>query len=102
MKLRDWLAGALLGSAAGTLVLGVGGRVAMRGIALLGGQPGTVSLEGTVTVVLLGTLCGAVGALVCVGLQVLLRRRRLLAGGLFWIFLLLVSLRGLRPVDLRR
>lgn len=102
MSPRDWIAGELLGAALGTVVLGVGSRVAMRGIALLAGQPARFSLGGTTTVVLLGTLCGVVGAFVFIGLQVLLRRRPLVRATLFWSFLLLVTLRGLRPIDPRR
>lgn len=102
MSPRDWIAGGLLGAVVGTVVLGVGSRVAMRGLALLAGQPARFSLGGTTTVVLLGTLCGVVGAFGFVGLQLLLRRRPLVRATLFWTFLLLVTLRGLRPVDARR
>lgn len=98
----DWLAAALLGAAVGTLILGVGGRVAMRGIALLAGQSPGFSLGGTATVIFLGTVAGLVGALGFVGLRFLVRRRHFLRGAVFWAFLVLVTLRGLRPIDARR
>lgn len=99
---KRWLAGAGFGVALGTLVLGVGGRFAMRAIALLEGQTVGFSIGGTTTVVLLGALSGLVGALVLVGLQLILRKRRFLRGALFWAFLILITLRGLRPLDVHR
>lgn len=99
---RDWLAGAGLGAAIGTLVLGIGGRLAMRGIAHVAGQPPSFSFGGTVTVVLLGLVSGLVGALVFVALWFLLPRWRLLRATLFWAFLALMTLRGLLPLDAPR
>lgn len=99
---KEWLAGAAVGAAVGTLVLGVGGRLVMRGIALLNDQPPGFSLGGTTTVVFLGTVSGLVGGLVFVGMRLLLRTRRFLHASLFWIFLVLTALRGLRPIDAQR
>jgi len=99
---RDWLAGAGLGAAIGMLVLGMGGRLAMRGIAHVVGQPPSFSLGGTVTVVLLGLVSGLVGGLVFVGLWFLLPRWRVLRATLFWAFLTLMTLRGLLPLDTPR
>lgn len=99
---NDWVAGAVLGAGLGTVVLGVGGRVAMRAIALLQGQPPGFSLGGTATVIFLGGVSGLVGALVFVGLLLLVRRWRLLRASLFWSFLVLVTLYGLRPLDVHR
>ena len=99
---RDSVAGALLGAAVGTVVLGVGGRIAMRGIALLAGQPPGFSLGGSATVVFLGTLWGTGGGLAFVGLRRLFRRRRHVGGALFWAILVLITLHGLRPVNAQR
>lgn len=99
---RDWLIGILPGSGIGAVVLGIGGRVAMRGIALLSGAASGFSFGGTATVILLGALSGLAGAIVFVGLCWLLPRQRVARVLLFWLFLVLVTLRGLRPVDLQR
>jgi hypothetical protein len=102
LRLRDWLAGAALGLLFGTVVLGAGGRLAMSGIALVQGQAPRYSIGGTATVVFLGAVSGLAGAVVLLLLRLLLRRRPIVRGGLFWIFLTLVTLRGLRPVDAQR
>lgn len=74
----------------------------MRGIALLSGQPPGFSLGGTATVIFLGTLYGFVGGLVFVGLRFLVRTRRFLRAAVFWALLVLVTLRGLRPINADR
>ena len=51
---KRWLAGPAVGPVIGLLVLGIGGRVAMRGVALLGGVPGASTVEGAITVLLTG------------------------------------------------
>ena len=89
----------MLGIALGTVVLGIGSRIAMRGIIVLaGGSPG-FSIGGTATVIFLGTIAGLAGALVLVGLRWILATRPVLRGAAFWLFLLLITLRGLQPVD---
>jgi hypothetical protein len=94
--------GLIAGISIGTIVLGVGSRIAMRGIVLLsGGTPG-FSIGGSATVILLGALSGLAGAAVFGGLRVALPRKPILRSVLFWAFLILVALRGLRPVDLQR
>ena len=52
------LIGILAGLMAGTLVLGIGGRLLMRAMAILGGRSGGFSWDGSLEVVLLGTLIG--------------------------------------------
>ena len=99
---QDWLVAVLLGVAGGTFILGVGGRVAMRGIAVMSGGTGAFSWGGTMTVVLLGALSGLVGALVLMGVRSLLPRRAALRGIIYWAFLILVALRGLNPLDPQR
>lgn len=92
----------LLGVASGALILGIGGRIAMRGIAVMsGGMPG-FSWGGTMTVILLGALSGLAGAVVLMGVRAMLPRRPALRGTIYWAFLILVALRGLNPVDPQR
>ena len=96
---HSWLAAPLLGAAIGTPVLGVGGRLAMRAIALASGAPGAFTLEGTMTVVLLGAVSGAAGGLMYAVAQRVLPRVGWARLTLFFTMLVLVTLRGLRPVD---
>lgn len=63
VQLRSLLRPALVGTAAGILVLGVGGRVAMRVIALGGGAEPVFSIGGSVEVLAAGAWRGAVGGL---------------------------------------
>src|SRR5688572_13235226 len=58
MNVRQWLQGPLLGAAIGLPILGGGGRLAMRGIAVFTGAPGAFTAEGTLTVLLLGAASG--------------------------------------------
>lgn len=99
---QDWLFASLLGIATGALILGIGGRIAMRGIVLMsGGAPG-FSWGGTLTVVLLGALSGLAGALVLTGVRALIPRRAWLRGSIYWAFLILAAMRGLNPIDPQR
>jgi hypothetical protein len=86
----------------GAVVLGMGGRIAMRGIAVLSGAPPSFSIGGSVTVVVLGAGCGLVGALILIALRRFLAGRWLLQTMLFYALLVLITLRGLRPVDSQR
>jgi len=56
----------LVAAAIGAIVLGVGGRVLMRIIALATGSGGAFSLEGTLGVLAAGFLYGALGGLILV------------------------------------
>lgn len=62
--LRRALAGIAGGVLAGALILGVGGRLVMRGIALMAGGPPSFELAGSLEVVALGALIGAQAGLV--------------------------------------
>lgn len=66
----------LVASVVGAVVLGVGGRVLMRIIALANGGAGGFSIAGSLEVVAAGALFGAIGGL----LLVLLDRARLHRG----------------------
>lgn len=106
MDLRDWARtlgyDVAIGTGIGLIVLGVGGRVAMRLIALASGTPPGWTLGGTSTVVFLGAVSGAGGALL---LAVSHAAAGWIARGagaaawtrhtLFATLLLLVTLRGL-------
>ncbi len=61
---RDWLRYSLIGAGVGAVVLGIGGRLAMRGIAVLSGAPPQTIL--------------------------------------FYAIIVLITLRGLKPVDAQR
>ena len=65
----------ILGATLGAIVLGIVGRVAMVGVALITENDVNLSLKGVLVVILLGTLLGAVGGLV------LLPLRKMLLGG---------------------
>jgi len=99
---RRWLAGPLVAAAIGLLVLGAGGRVAMRGIALLDGAPGAFTVEGTITVLLLGAASGALGGAIRALLDLGGRLPPAVRTALFALACLLLTLRGLRPLDANR
>ena len=89
----------LWGMGLGALILGVGGRISMRLIAEATTGTGSFSLGGTMTVVFLGVVSGALGALILLAARALLRRWSPAPTILYWTALLAISLRGLRPVD---
>jgi uncharacterized BrkB/YihY/UPF0761 family membrane protein len=96
---EPWLFGLLLGAGVGLVVLGVGGRIAMRAIALGSNTPPAFSIGGTVTVVFLGALSGVGGGLLYALLHRVVPRPRLVRSALFAIALVLLTLRGLRPIQ---
>ena len=99
---RDRLRDVAVGAGVGALVLGIGGRAAMRGIAILSGAPPSFSWGGSLRVVLLGSLAGLVGGLILLGLRTFLRNRWLIQTLLFYAIIVLITLRGLRPIDSQR
>jgi hypothetical protein len=99
VAVEPWLFGVLLGTGVGLLVLGIGGRIAMRAIALANNTPPGFSVGGTSTVVFLGAASGLAGGLVYSLLHTLLPRRRLTRAALFALALVLLTLRGLRPIQ---
>jgi len=74
----------------------------MSGIAVINGAPARFTLGGTATVLFLGAAWGLAGGAVFVGLRVVLRRRRFVRAAIFWAVLILLGLRGLRPIDAQR
>jgi hypothetical protein len=102
MASRAALSTLLWGAGIGLIVLGVGGRVVMRMIAESTGAAPAFTLGGTFTVVMLGALSGAAGALILVVARALLRRWSPLPTVFYWGLLVLITLRGLRPLDQQR
>ena len=103
MRIRDnpWVVGTLLGAAVGAILLGVGGRVAMRIVAWEGGPVNPWTLGGTLTVIGLGTMNGALGGVIRTVAWRWLPAAwpRWAATTLFAAACLALALRGLRPLD---
>jgi hypothetical protein len=97
--IEPWLFGLLLGAGVGFVVLGIGGRIAMRAIALANSTPPGFSIGGTATVVLLGAASGGGGGLLYTLLHLLVPQPRFVRSTLFGVALLLLTLRGLRPIQ---
>ena len=97
-----WLRGTLLGAIVGTAFLGVGGRAAMRGIAMAQGAVTGFSLGGSLSIVLLGAAAGAAAGLIYVASVKLARNHMWWARLLFALVVLAITLRGLRPLDALR
>ena len=97
MTTRRWIRGPLLGALLGLPILGGGGRLAMH--ALASDVQRSVTVQGTITVLLAGTAAGLAGGAIYALLDRLLAARRLMRGLLFAIVLTLLTLRGLRPVQ---
>jgi hypothetical protein len=86
----------------GTLVLGLGGRLAMHAVARLDSGNGGFTLGGTLTVIGLGAASGALGGVILWLARTLLRRWPPLPSLVYWGALALLALRGLRPLDAQR
>ena len=99
MRSRSALVTLLWGMGLGALILGVGGRIAMRLIAEATTGTSGFTLGGTITVVFLGVMSGALGALILLAARALLRRWSPAPTVVYWAALLAISLRGLRPMD---
>jgi len=89
------LAALVAGAVSGALVLGLAGRMAMAGVALIVGTVTNLSLEGLLEVTAMGALAGSVGGLL---LLVLKKRGRVaraargpIAGATLFVSSLLVS-----------
>ena len=98
--MRDWLRGPLLGAALGLPILGGGGRLAMHAVSLLAaGAQHSVSVQGTITVLLAGLAAGVAGGVIYAVLARVLPARRVLRDVVFGVVLVLLGLRGLNPVQ---
>jgi hypothetical protein len=94
----DWIAGLVAGGILGILLLGVGGRLGMRIIALAQGQIPSMTFEGSLTVVLLGAVSGVAIASIFLLSRALFPNRRPLRVAFFWVAVGAIVLRGLRPL----
>jgi len=90
------------GAALGTLILGVGGRLAMRAIALATSGASGFSFGGTLTVVFLGAASGAGAGAILSVTRALLGRWPVAQAIMFWLLLVAITLRGLHPLDTLR
>ena len=95
---RDWLAGLAAGGSLGFVILGVGARAGMRVVAVASGQTPSFSIEGSISVSLLGAATGALVATVFLLARTTFPTRRRLRGALFWTVCGALVLRGLHPV----
>ena len=95
LSVRNWMHGLLIGALTGLVVLGVGGRLAMRAIALQERPAPAFTIGGTVTVLLLGMVSGVAGGLIHVLLFRFLPHFHWMRRALFGALLLLIALRGL-------
>ena len=95
---RDWVAAIGLGALLGLVFLGAGGRAGMRVVAANQGQAPAVTVEGTITVVMLGAVAGAAAGAIFALARALSPTRRWAQFLIFWGATLALMLRGLHPV----
>jgi len=97
-SIADWRAGLLVGAALGALILGAGGRLGMRVIAIAQDRAPSFSIDGSIAVTLLGAGAGAVVAVFFLLARAAFPTRRLGRVSLFWALVAWVVWRGLNPV----
>jgi hypothetical protein len=97
-----WLDGLVLGTVAGAVILGAGGRVAMRGVSILQEWTPYFTVEGSMTVVFTGAAAGAAGSVLLLALCAVPRLPGWGALGLFWLAVGLVTMRVIQPFDRER
>jgi hypothetical protein len=94
-----WVFGPLVGIGLGLLILGIGGRIAMRVIAHATNVAPGFSFGGTMTVVFMGAVSGAAGGLIYAVLVRFVPNRPVVRALLFGVILVLLTLRGLSPAS---
>ena len=99
---RAGLATLFWGMVLGAFVLGVGGRIAMRLVAEATTGTSGFSLGGSLTVVFLGLVSGLLGGAFLLVARTFFRRWPPLPTLVYWLLLIAITLRGLRPVDGQR
>ena len=97
---HPWIYGLVLGIVLGTIILGIGGRLLMRVVALIDGTPVGWSWGGSGTVVFLGAVSGLAGGAIYTLLAHFMARGTWLRSLLFFLILALITLRGLSPIRL--
>ena len=90
------------GTAIGALVLGVVGRIAMRGYALVDEQEPYFTLMGSMTVLMLGAIAGAATGLLLWLAGRLFPSRPLPRALMFWAGLVLLTWRVMQPLSAQR
>lgn len=91
------LVGLSAGLVAGTVIIGIGGRIAMRGIAILAGVPGGYSWGGTLDVVAFGLITGIISGVVFGLVEKYAFTNHILTGLLFGVLVFVCLL--LLPID---
>ena len=101
---HPWIFALGAGVATGLLILGVGGRVAMRLFGLHNGQPAGWTVGGTMTVIFMGVVSGVGGAAIRAAASSWFPQRtpESVRTAVFAVACLLLTLRGLNPVDATR
>jgi hypothetical protein len=94
----DWRAGLLAGAASGSVVLGIGGRLGMRVVAVAQGRTPVFTVEGAIAVCLLGAAAGAIVAALMLVSRAAFPQRRAWRVGFFWLMIGVFVMRGLHPV----
>ncbi len=97
---RDWPMALAAGASLGFLFLGIGARVGMRIVALASAQPTAFTVEGSVAVILLGALTGAVVAAIFLLVRIVISTSRWVRGAVFWGVCGALALRGISPITL--
>jgi hypothetical protein len=101
---RPWIFALVAGAATGLVILGVGGRIAMRLFAIHNGQSPAWTFGGTMAVIGMGVVSGVAGAVIRAAAAAWLPRRTPASVGtaIFATACLFLTLRGLNPVDTTR
>ena len=95
----DWLAAIVMGAALGAPILGVGSRYGMRAIAIARDQVPSFTLDGSLAVVFMGAVTGAVaGAIFAFG-RTVAPHSRFGRNAIFWTLITALVWRGINPVD---
>ena len=98
---RSLLNTVMIGASLGAVILGGGGRLAMRGVTLWEGRSHLFSVGGTITVVIWGIGFGIAAALLRIGIEVIATRWipsfERARSALWWIITLAIALTLLTP-----
>lgn len=92
----------IYGTVLGTLILGVGGRLAMLVIARSTSGVAGFSFGGTLTVIFLGAASGAAAGGILWATRATFGRWAAAQTITYWLLLVAITLRGLRPLDTLR